>query len=498
MRMKRILSLMLATLILASMTISVSAASKVYLYEDFSSYETIRDFIVTMQEMDERSTAGAIRQRDAGRNFTFGASNGVGDLANADASTITASFETSSGIKWFEFYNHDVVRTETVANMTNSVFYVLSDDTWDYTDNKDEIFIVSYDFKVVPPAEPIKSGDKTTSYSMATIWATDGETSSVEDSWFAIERPANQTYIDLIPYKDANKNESERFTLTANEPYKLAVGFNYAYAADEVTPLNYPYKSIAVNGEVIQNSTNPGQAKNTFTNLLGIKLLPNAYMGEHIANVKMYTVDSAFAVSALDDTIGILDKITVKFSHPIYESSFDKEDLIVRKAGGSAISNVSYDVSDVRTVVDESTDEIYSAFDISFKYGLEPNASYEIVVPNTVKNEIGTTISNNVATFSTENPANTISSFVTDTGATTFTAGMNTFTATAGVGNARAYLIVGIYNGDVLESYTFATASEGETLSFSSEIESGKTVKAFSAGELINLSALSAVSSITE
>ena len=515
MRMKRLLSLMLAVLMFASMTISVSAVSKVYYLQDFSAYSDVTGVLAGMYgaisgTFQNKVTDAIAKMNETGKQMLYLSTNGGG--LSKTQSTLTTD---ENGVNWFGFHSLEA------NSAKNGNFVIVPENTWDYTSEtgKNEIYIISYDVKL-NPQDVIKDNEKVDITSsqrtdVATMW-TDGVSANTTDTMVQHARtmptdtrhPSTSTQqVWALVNHDKNWYSNQMVELIANQPHKIATGYYYGENGEGVA-YTYPNKSTAIDGNLIRSTTSQlAGVNNTMPKLGGLNFTYGYPVGTAITNIKMYTVDGGeegFNVSVVNENVNTIDKIRVKFSHPIYESTFVPADVAVQKVGSPALSSAAFDVTEVKTVIDNETKEIYSYFDISFKFGLEPAADYQVVVPNTVKNEIGFELINNIAEFTTLNPTNSVASLLVGAGlagestSSNFVAGMNNFTATAAAGSARAFLLIGIYEGSDLVNYSFATVNENESVSLAADIQSGMTVKALSCGDLVNLTALSSVVNMTE
>ena len=422
MRTKRILSLVLAIAMLASLTISASAASKVYYAEDFSGCTTVDEALAAMF-VNSGNTYSSATTSKVIADMTSQNKNILVYKGNAQPmSSAYSSLDTdSSGVNWFK------LRTTLTSAPSNEAFNVVPNNTWDYTSatGMNETYVISYDIKVAPGGQTA-----TREFLVESLWTNGAETATnATDRVFAVRamysNGAVTDYAAVRSYKAGTSSYNNAPNMNKDTVYKMAVGYKYATDA-QGTALTYPYKTVAVNGAVTSESTGAGATSATPI-LGGFRFngsnQAHALVGESITNIRMYTIDNsegAFNVSSTvsGEVASSTVSVPVEFSQPVYASSFVPANVTVTKTNASGTTELVYGtdftVSAVEDVVGAVGAEIYSTATVTFTDDLDASSEYTITFPETITNEIATPLGGtyNKVTFHTPTPDVTVKNFV--------------------------------------------------------------------------------------
>ena len=524
MRMKRFLSLMLVILMLTSLTISASTTvSEVYLYEEFD-YDSKTAFeteymwgLTTAEKTYTAGVSGAYAAADINAFRANGKTKLMHYYTQANYNGRVLSIENVNGDNAFQY------GVKNSPSQQGSINFI-PENVWAPTDGT-EAYVISMDFKnigyadgVTPPA--VTEGTYVTEGGTTTYY--DSEGNDITASITAVQTNVSSHYDAAGVYSETiygklwDLRSGITLTKTATDEtsgtFKLSGFGGMRYWNDEGSgnfvlekDVCYNIKNVLTYNDgtklnFVQYVDGDGKRSGTLnvTDVSAYSLHPKTILSYQLYNVKMYslsTAEGAFNVSAANTVNLPIDttSITVKFSQPINESDLNTEAITITR-NDEEFTN--FEVGNVKTVIDDTTKEIYSTVDISFPYRLKASSSYNIILPETLKNTIGTTLgSNNVVSFNTMSaPTNTVTlsgNGGLDGSASAITSiipGQHKFTATATESTGSSYLFVGIYDSENnLVSYTFSPAVQGDVLALASKVETGMKVKAFSCGNIFDL-----------
>ena len=445
MRMKRFLSLMLAVLMLASLTISASAtASKVYLYEEFD-YDSLDAFGAAYSWNSSTDEAGGTTYTPASVGTAYALNDAVNFRTNgvtrAQHYTLTTSNLTNypisivdtNGDKAFQ-YGADPA---TDTGRKGEVLFIPAE-VWAPTAETEEKYVISVDLEnvdlgiahsgVTEGKYTIDDEGKYTYYDTegnaltAAITTTNTGSSILGDAWrlWSTTGAANiyNLRYDVVTFTtNANDEKSGTFTRTGANSSRFWDGANYVLEND----VRYNFKNVLTynNGTNLSYRTYVDGVDKRGGTLGGgdfsaFLIKPNAMLTYKLYNVKMYslsTADNAFNVSA-ENTANLstsTTSLTVRFSQPVEASTYNANAVTMTKDGAEFTGFRAGDV--VEKIVDG---EIYSEVVISIPNGLEESSEYEIIFPAAVKNTIATALgeTNNKVTFTTATPDISMKSFL--------------------------------------------------------------------------------------
>ena len=475
MRTKKILSLILAIAMMA--TISVSAAqSEVYIYEDFD-YDSVDEFHQGFGWLDENGEqtedwrldrrkndvtkaafATATRALGKTRRFLFDATN-IGGYKFPYWSVEA----NSNGDKAYRNFDKDVGNG---AGYGENIILVPTK-PWRGVEHADEAYVISYDYEVV---------------GVRNIGATD---SRVQEGTYTASLNANGQkvytyspaltpaagYLDYGPiyiYKTLASDSSDKAYTTINNKCAVKTTTHTPDTEAEL-PEGIVEQGTYVHtltGEIdMQNAASgaygtsykvaPGEV-HTFTSVItkksdtslqrttyvdgvkygstttknldadyvieGFNYGGSSWVVDKVANIKIYTLKTtagAFnAASTVDGEVSASAKtLKVKFSQPVNADTFDKTAVTMTKNGEPLAYGTDFTVSDVTEVIENEGGEIYSEATISFMTDLEASSEYVVTFPGTIKNTIGTALDGyNKVTFETPTPDILVDSFEIVTG----------------------------------------------------------------------------------
>lgn len=401
MRMKRFLSFVLAVVMLASLTISASAA-KLYFELDFDKYNTINEFTDTLTEVATRSTNGALAHRASGLgNVTWGASNTEADFVTSDG-FVRPSLTAINGTNWFTIISHEFTTLQNEKN-SNGYLYAVTDEGWDYVNTPTETYIVSFDY-MVNPLESLATSALSAQDNIGVIFAKADESASTTSKAFYVNRvdAFAGDQVDLSTYTGKYNSTIKTQTMANNTAYKLAVGYTYAEGK------NIPQKAMAING-VVDSMIINDDATNATPEIRGLVWNYKWHVGSSFANLKMYAVENGgMTVSRIGtgDVATSTVAVPVKFSQPVYAPTFNPANVTVTVNGEPLAYGDDFTVSGVTEEVSGTgaSAEVYSKATVTFCDNLEAASVYEITFPAAITNEIGTAIANRTVTFNTPSP----------------------------------------------------------------------------------------------
>ena len=528
MRLKKIMSLVLAgAMALSLVTVASAADTEVYFEEDFSSYSEISYFhqaanvIDVSANKDSNHNLGATSLNAAvAKRAEVGAPvMAFAGTSNMSLNTNHHSFTTNSfGNKALLLMSQDFIKTGVLENPNlyagNAVGYgtvgILAKSAWDLTANADETYIISYEMDAETTKFPVAHGSNNYQRAVGSIWemsdgsgrsttgvfkynvpapttreATEGETPDSQHSNL-FDTPSADYGFEAIKSKWNSGTAATRFN--SGDAHRIAFGYKYNNVEE-------PMRIVAVDGaafpgwaDSLKNTSDDSTMDHTkYTKLDGVYIAFPPQLSMSLANIRMYTIknDSFKAVIENNTDVPLSTKtIRVKFANPVSPSTWTKEGTVV-KADGVAMNADQYSVGTLNTVVDGT--EIYSYVDVTFT-NLEEGTTYTIDFVDTITNEIATQLgeTNSVATFSTKLPDVKIMP-LTVVGAESLIANgeLQAVKATL-INNTSApknvALIYAVYAGDKLADIVYINDSvtvDGAEYEVGLKLASAGTVKAF-------------------
>jgi len=505
MRLKKLMSLVLAcAMALSLVTVASAADTEVYYVEDFSGYADITNYFATSSGMPASAQAAVelAKPTDVTNRWAYKSTN--------DAMNITRSeFGTNSlGSKSLLTYNG------TSALNKTTTWYHLPDNAWDFTaaDNQDETYVISYEVDMNPRYQ----ASKATHYvDTATIWGGTYTTGDEGTTWTVAPNFMQATWTELgagdsatstpqstVSYKFmyANKQNGSTDTLThaVGTARRIAIGFKYNSSNSKANAAGdgvyyYPTRLFANEGTLVRTADNDYTGFTSFegrNNLYGWYAASQSTIGHEYANIRMYTIKTDdFKVTAQTTTDVPLNTKSMRifFSNIVSSATYTDatKDAIVVKADGIPMAEGTYGIGNRVDVIGEVGGEIYSYVDISFT-ALEEGTTYTVEFPETITNEIGTTLTGkNIATFATKMPDVKIMP-LTVVGAESLVANgeLQAVKATL-INNTSApknvALIYAVYAGDKLADIVYINDSVEDTTDYEVglKLASAGTVKAF-------------------
>ncbi len=536
MRMKRLLSLVLAFAMLASLTISASpdAVSRVYYVQDFD-YTGMEAFLADANYYPLASREGAattittvnktLTNGDINSGYALTAYDNFAGIPVLKAKTNKMTLITeaemnrgttntldstskiatnSNGDKAFFPWSETTITSNQKWYTANLVF--MPTESWDST-GKDEAYVISYDVEKVTDeatAEQAHLYDR-----IFTSTAADGTTKYARSNVF---QKSKAGVLGRDTVMADGKVYNVTLTFTPDDTGLAFASYVDGVKDNTVTANNY----ANANGSVVTRpSTDGTYASYTWTaanKIVGTKIegfsIGFSYLHRRsFADVKSYTVSTApyaFAVESAPTTgaTGVKTsdtKVTVKFTQPV--GSLDKAAVKVYK--NDVEMTGGYEVGDPKEVVGAVGGEIYSTVDVDFT-SLDAASVYKIEFPTTTANIVGNHLTmveaateegaedtvyaaNNVATFATEvtdlviSNFNVVTAFGTDAETRTpdgsFTAG-TLQGAAIDIRNTTAAekniaVIYAVYSGTQLADVVYANAAIGSGKT--STVEAGLT-----------------------
>lgn len=444
MRLKRLMSIVLAVALVMSFAMSASAGT-LYYAQDFSQYN---GDIMAMQNDVYIDTS----------------LNGAGTQTYANIDTYRAEGKSMVGHSVNIFYLADDAtdfaltvngdgnyQLEQLTNARTSAlnFGYIAPTSWDAVANTDETYVISMDIN------PVSIG-----YA-ANFMNVVGKVGSAYNGPILLTRyPANAMNLCTA----ANGWGGTTFIPAAaagGETIRFAAGFKYNATTGKME------RVAASDCVAIAGATHDGIA--ALTTIEGI-VYNSQSNRELIGNVKMYTIDTAegFKVSSPVDGDSRVSTdygtITLTFNHPVAEVTADDLVVTVTKDGEA------YDmatVGDIETSVVNG--EYVSTLDVDMP--LEENSAYEITVSG-VKNELGSELVDGTVSFSTPKPdltfaVSTSGMTVGSMGEATATIYNNTLSETKavsviyGVYTSAGKLVDVVYANETVAADSKATISAG-------------------------------------
>ncbi|MFA7636489.1 MAG: hypothetical protein WCX81_01855 [Monoglobales bacterium] len=537
MRTKRILSLMLAVFMLASVTIlAEQTANNVYVYEDFGKYNSV----TAMKSVSgDKSGAGIYWVgRGSYGDFQNGRLDGTGNKISAslpelrdrnadryfldwnEGTTAATTFPKIGNTTFYKMYKVDA-DGNLIGTGSGSSVWAMFGDEWTALENTDEIYVVSVDY--ITYGNPNKTSNLY--YNPIEILRhkneTDGSKTYGNRSFFGLtEAKVGDAFTDYL-YLDPRTgggNYSTNITFPVLENGRLqrytaaikANGANTGIVIDRFidgAPWYNPSSVTATLG-------NPVRATHTeignYT-IDGVAVIFRHANPGAVANVLCYTIKNeagAFYASSHDTEIATsATSAKVKFSQPVGSATLSRESVTVEKDSIPLPSGL-YEIGDTEIVYDEDTNEVYSLLEIKFPYGVSAGATYTVSFDSTVTNEVGMAIDSarDSASFDVAAAPTNVISFSAKSGLgdtagsaiTTLEVGKQAnFTAKVSTAAEGSYLLIGIYDSaDNLVGYTYTLANQGDEISFASKITApGMKVKALSFGNLYDFDASAAFGS---
>ena len=464
MKAKKILSLILAIAMMA--TISVSAAqSEVYIYEDFD-YDSMDDFYKAYGWLDangEQTEYYANTTRDQVFNqafFTALKESGNDKMFMHDHKNYQA-FRGQGKAYWSLAANsngdnayYNVAKANTGAWSEKLTF--AAPKAWNGIENADEAYVISYDQEVVAhrfegdtftgtyTAKLDANGKKvyTTSPNLSSHYVDYSPVCAYYENMgtgsFSYVSLNNYNYVfntTYTPDPDAELAEGvvEAGTYECTvKSFDVQDGWNGAYGNHFYFPVGdgvHTFTSVitkksdtSLQRRMYHDGVPYNNNKATDANLKanytihGVGFNFGSWVSEKRTNLKAYTLktgEGAFNVSAVEDVIPAYStSVKVKFSQPVEASTYD-ETAVTMTAGGEALTyGEDFVVSDVTEVIESAGGEIYSEATVSFMTDLSEGTNYVITFPGTIKNTMYTDLEGyNVASFSTPKPEIAINAF---------------------------------------------------------------------------------------
>lgn len=482
-------------------------ASKAYFFKSFNDYSSAEDYVASLADIATIDTYAKAR--------AYAQEHGT--------STVWTSNPTKTSLKFKEnAFGHMGIGS---ASGT-ATLQVIPEETWNYLQNTDEYYVISMDISADPVA-------KKTNYTVGQIFMANAYD---EENDVAFETPASQvlkwfahniTAADSSGVMKTNVGMGNANHETGVQSLDIYPGqtstFAYAFhnageGKDDDNKRRIVIDTTVKTNDQLIDRRKPESGYPYATGMIGkdtiggYRWLFDSTNGVYLADLKIYTVKESvgsFHVK-MDETYDIpstVDSVKVKFSQPVAKKAVSASSFTVTENGSTF---TDYKVGKLTTYVDETTGEIGSEVELTFPYGLKSSSTYEVTVNSAIKNEIQKLSLGeyNTVSFTTAAaPNNTVSisgiaGLEDSEGADAVTAlevnKQAKFTAEVTDAADASYILLGIYDSsDNLVSYTYAKVNQGEKISLASKIEvSGMKVKAFSAGNLLDLEAFSSDATI--
>lgn len=516
--MKKSLSLILALALVLGMTV-FAQSTEVYFSLDVDDYASAESLINSFTSVTSTINNGSF---DGSGTGTFLAeSRTVQDVENATGglyksstnfTTATTVFDTNTAGK-----KSLLTANSSTAYNANAAIAFVPKKSWNFIDNPDEIYIISYDVDINPRGAQVQlyhtdrtlwtDDDKSVNLDMNVFHKTSSTSKTISfaanagrvfsSSAISATFSPGKTYRVAYGYAYGDGNLKEDNRKTPPEPYYVPTRLYFRDGGPWNTS-NGKYSSTLDYGEG-KNASNQTIATHSWNGKPVIYAFTLGWQGEYgmeYADILAYTVSSdpsTFTAEMVEDAIELGDSAVVKFSQPIAPSTATKEAFTMTEDGNEY---TAFEIGEVDTVVDDDTGEVYSTVEFIFPYGQKADTEYVININSSVKSEIMRTVADgNELTFTTGSTPDNIVTLSAKSGLsgdgadmTNISTSQAKFTAVATESEKPAFLFVGIFEGDTLVSYTYTLATTGDVLSLATKVEAGQTVKAFSCGSVYDLS----------
>ena len=414
MRLKKLMSLVLAcAMALSLVTVASAADTRIYFIEDFSGYETANDYFYTAAYDNAQETATVSKTAPEGAVTFWGRKTTNSGSVSNYSKFVTNSF----GSKAYQLYTDELAASADHSSQKtgNYVYTYHLDQAWDFAVNTDETFVITYEYTSDQFAgitstlhnyagtmhTYFTNSDKsaTSSFSMLRERTTAGTAASGtegEEGYVAATRP--DTYIVNFPDGQGGASQiGTNVTPTNGTTIRTAVGISYNTATN-------PYRYYAVDGELKATGTVDRSKFTAATKLYAFDKWWYGHMKESIANIKAYTIktdDFKVTAETATDVPVTAKTMRIYFSNIVSPATYAAP---VVKADGEPLAEGTYNVGELKNVIGDVGGEIYSYVDITFD-SLKEGTTYTVEFPETITNEIGTTLEGkNVATFTTKYP----------------------------------------------------------------------------------------------
>ena len=460
MRTKRILSLVLAIAMLASLTISASATqSEIYYvqkfdYNDNPAAETtavdalLADFAeqkqigsttptkyggsVTFETDDEGNPTNVIKALSSSKALEGGTSgdNGIAIpymwskanslskrmfLYTTTAGTLSKNRSTiavnANGNKAFNPYG------QITADSYSDIYFVPKA-SWNAVANNDETFVLAYE---ISSAKTEATGKVANASKDTVVFSAvaDDATHYSHGTLYTAYTYSGDNILDYVNYSSKK--------LTNNEVHEVVVAFSKNASNDYLSFQKYfdgvadgSLSSPKVTSRVM-DATGTYTGTTVSYNATTVEMIKMSFRTGwqlSIADMKMYTLKNAAGAFNVARTTGgvvstTVGTIPVKFSQPVEPTSYDADAVTItgtNETGTVTLYNgTDFEVSDVTEVIEG--EEIYSTAEIVFLTELAEATEYTITFPG-VKNTIAKPLDGyNTITFSTPTPDVKIASF---------------------------------------------------------------------------------------
>ena len=423
MRLKKIMSLVLAcAMALSLVTVASAADTRVYFYEDFSEYVDT-DTKTAIGDFNSKLSYNANANPSPTATLKEGASRLYGMYTSNSGPAGGARIFTTNdfGSKALQQFGPSLIGTsnQSYYAVNRSYKYAIHLDTkWDFTEKTDETLVISYEYDT----DLYPGLGALTSYGgNSHLWLTDASNAAGtsfsmlrerhgagtaatgtegEEGYVPATAPAN--YIVDCADGLSGANQIGLKSIPNQTAIRTALGISKD--TDTTT-----YRYYAINGERLATSN---AARGPFATKPQVYAFSHDQYGStrsSIANVKVYSIKTNDFKVYAETTANVLPtakSMRIYFSNIVSPATYTAAvaDAIVVKADGEPLAEGTYGVSDLKNVIGNAGGEIYSYVDVTFD-ALEEATTYTVEFPATITNEIGTTLEGkNVASFTTKYP----------------------------------------------------------------------------------------------
>ena len=392
MRLKRLMSVVLAVALVLSFAMSASAGTTLYVEENFKYADTAawKANVTTSPTFAANSSDISLESLDAQR------AAGNKNFATSWLWTSDGNTPNYIGQKWeLAAANAKGNKYPLCTVTSNSAYMFVASEDWDGKTNTHERLVISFDVEGNP------NQAKNYFWSNAITYTGNATTPVYRGSSLGTQENDGT----VSTYKSFQSNE---LRTTAGEISRVAYIFEYDANLGKLV-----YKSSINGGEKLSSAFLSGNTQLDNTTKVAGMHFNYGSKAPYVSAFKMYTIDKAdtFAVSApidgedrasLDTSV-----VTLTFNQPVYEAGFEDAEITFTANGSDASDDII--VGDV--VTGTVGGSYVSTVDVTLP-ALALSTDYEITITG-VTNELGTALADNTISFSTPKPDITTSATIT-------------------------------------------------------------------------------------